>query len=54
MPEGPFLYPPDDVTDLSDEQRITELIREHATLVGGHSIRQIYEIGGDVSPDDFD
>ena len=32
----------------------TELIREHATLVGGHSIRQIYEIGGDVSPDDFD
>jgi hypothetical protein len=31
----------------------TELIREHATLVGGHAIRHIYEIGGDVSPDDF-
>jgi GTPase len=33
MPEGPFLYPPDDVTDLSDEQRITELIREQALRV---------------------
>jgi Protein of unknown function (DUF4242) len=31
-----------------------DLIREHATMLGGHSIRQIYEIGGDVSPDDFD
>jgi len=32
----------------------TELIHEHAGMVGGHAIRQIYEIGGDVSPDDFD
>jgi len=32
----------------------TDLIREHASLLGDHSIRQIYEIGGDISPDDFD
>jgi uncharacterized protein DUF4242 len=32
----------------------TELLREHASLVGGHSVNHIYEIGGDVSPDDFD
>jgi hypothetical protein len=31
----------------------TELIREHAELLGDHSIRHIYEIGGDISPDDF-
>jgi hypothetical protein len=32
----------------------TDLIREHADLLGGHSIKHIYEIGGDISPDDFD
>jgi hypothetical protein len=32
----------------------TDLIREHANMVGGHAIRNIYEIGGDVSPADFD
>jgi hypothetical protein len=32
----------------------TELIREHAELLGDHTIRGIYEIGGDISPDDFD
>jgi Protein of unknown function (DUF4242) len=31
-----------------------DLIREHASLLGGHSIHHIYEIGGDVSPEDFD
>jgi hypothetical protein len=31
-----------------------DLIREHAKLLGGHSINHIYEIGGDVSPADFD
>jgi Protein of unknown function (DUF4242) len=31
-----------------------DLIREHATLLGGHRIIHIYEIGGDVSPADFD
>jgi len=31
-----------------------DLIREHASLLGGHSINHIYEIGGDISPDDFD
>ena len=33
MPEGPFLYPIQDVTDQSTEQRITELIREQALRV---------------------
>jgi hypothetical protein len=32
----------------------TDLIREHARMLGGHSVIHIYEIGGDVSPDDFD
>ncbi len=32
----------------------TELIREHAELVGDHTIGRIYEIGGDISPGDFD
>jgi hypothetical protein len=31
----------------------TELIREHAGLVGDHTIGGIYEIGGDISPGDF-
>jgi hypothetical protein len=30
-----------------------ELIREHAGMLGGHRIGSIYEIGGDISPDDF-
>ena len=32
----------------------TELLREHASMLGGHNIEHIYEIGGDASPDDFD
>ena len=32
----------------------TELIREHAGLLGDHTIGGIYEIGGDISPGDFD
>ncbi len=32
----------------------TELIREHAELLGDHKIGGIYEIGGDISPADFD
>jgi hypothetical protein len=32
----------------------TELIREHAELLGDHSVGGIYEIGGDISPDEFD
>jgi hypothetical protein len=31
----------------------TELIREHAALLGDHAINGIYEIGGDISPEDF-
>jgi Protein of unknown function (DUF4242) len=32
----------------------TDLIREHAELLGDHTVRGIYEIGGDISPEDFD
>jgi hypothetical protein len=32
----------------------TELIREHAVLLGDHTVKGIYEIGGDISPEDFD
>ncbi len=32
----------------------TELIREHALLLGDHKVQGIYEIGGDISPEDFD
>jgi hypothetical protein len=32
----------------------TELIREHAALLGDHTVKGIYEIGGDISPEDFD
>ncbi len=32
----------------------TELIREHADLLGDHELGGIYEIGGDISPEDFD
>jgi hypothetical protein len=31
-----------------------ELIREHAELLGDHTVEGIYEIGGDISPEDFD
>jgi hypothetical protein len=31
----------------------TELIREHAALLGDHTVAGIYEIGGDISPADF-
>ena len=30
-----------------------KLLHEHAALLGDHKIAQIYEIGGDISPDDF-
>jgi hypothetical protein len=32
----------------------TELVREHADMLGQHSVQNIYEIGGDISPDDYD
>ena len=31
-----------------------DLILEHAKQLGGHSVHHIYEIGGDISPADFD
>jgi hypothetical protein len=30
-----------------------EMVREHAKLLGDHSVQVIYEIAGDVSPSDF-
>ena len=30
-----------------------EMVREHAARFGGHTIDAIYEIAGDVTPDDF-
>ena len=32
----------------------TELIREHAKMLGDHTITGIDEIGGDISPADFE
>jgi hypothetical protein len=28
-------------------------VHEHAEALGGHTIEVIFEIGGDVDPDDF-
>jgi GTP-binding protein Era len=33
LPEGPFLYPPEDVTDQPIEERLSELVREQALRV---------------------
>lgn len=30
-----------------------EIIRQHAEMLGAHVVDEIYEIGGDISPDDF-
>jgi hypothetical protein len=30
-----------------------ETIRRHGALLGSHMINHIYEIGGDITPDDF-
>jgi hypothetical protein len=30
-----------------------EMVREHSQLLGDHTINEIYEIAGDVSPSDF-
>jgi GTPase len=32
LPEGPFLYPPDDQSDLPEEVRLAELVREQVLL----------------------
>ena len=31
----------------------TEMVRAHATQLGEHFVEEIYEIAGDVTPDDF-
>ena len=30
-----------------------EMVREHAERLGDHSVDRVYEIAGDVTPDDF-
>jgi Protein of unknown function (DUF4242) len=30
-----------------------EMVREHAGILGDHMVQVIYEIAGDVTPDDF-
>jgi Nickel responsive protein SCO4226-like len=30
-----------------------ETVRRHAELLGNHVVERVYEIGGDVTPDDF-
>ena len=30
-----------------------EMVRRHAELLGQHRVDRVYEIGGDVTPDDF-
>ncbi|MGA8207034.1 MAG: nickel-binding protein [Candidatus Dormiibacterota bacterium] len=30
-----------------------EMVRRHAELLGNHVVDHVYEIGGDVTPDDF-
>jgi hypothetical protein len=30
-----------------------EVLRNHATKVGGHTVTRMYEIAADVTPDDF-
>ena len=30
-----------------------EMVREHATRLGDHVVETVYEIAGDVTPDDF-
>jgi hypothetical protein len=30
-----------------------EMVREHAERLGDHSVERVYEIAGDVTPDDF-
>ena len=37
------------VYDAPDE----ETVRRHAEMLGAHEVGEVYEIGGDVTPDDF-
>jgi GTPase len=44
LPEGPFLYPPEDRTDLPERVRIAELIREQILLRTRHEIPHAVEV----------
>jgi GTPase len=44
LPEGPFLYPPEDRTDMREEVRIAELIREQILHRTRHEIPHAVEV----------
>ena len=44
LPEGPFMYPPEDHTDLSEEVRIAELIREQVLARTRHELPHAVEV----------
>jgi GTPase len=44
LPEGPFLYPPEDRTDMPEEVRIAELIREQILHRTRHEIPHAVEV----------
>ena len=44
LPEGPFLYPPEDRTDLPEDVRIAELIREQILRRTRHEIPHAVEV----------
>ena len=44
LPEGPFLYPPEDRTDMPEEVRIAELIREQILRRTRHEIPHAVEV----------
>ena len=44
LPEGPFMYPPDEHTDLSNKVRIAELIREQILTRTRHEIPHAVEV----------
>jgi GTP-binding protein Era len=44
LPEGPFLYPPEERTDLPERVRVAELIREQILLRTRHEIPHAVEV----------
>jgi GTPase len=44
LPEGPFLYPPEDRTDMSEQVRVAELIREQILHRTRHEIPHAVEV----------
>jgi GTPase len=44
LPEGPFLYPPDEASDQSEELRIAELVREQVLLRAREELPHAVEV----------